>query len=85
MMNRQLLDTYGYKFWRQMAPIHLDFFMSYERWKDPMMSPKMAKDIALTKVGADLAEMDHIEQFHIRRFMEKYEQTEKFKEWIKDV
>jgi hypothetical protein len=84
MKNRQLLDTYGYKFWRQMAPIHLDFFMTYERWKDPMMSPRMAKDIALTKVGTDMSEMNGIEQFHIRRFMEKYEQTTKFMEWLKN-
>jgi uncharacterized protein (UPF0371 family) len=83
MNNNQLLDTFGYRFWRQMRELHLDFFTTYERWRDPMISPKRALQIAKTKCGIDLADVNMIEQFHIRRFMKYYVETEKFKEWIK--
>lgn len=84
MSNRQLLDTYGYRFWRQMKPLHLDFFIMYERWLNPMISPKSAQKLAHARCKKDLSEMDRIEQFHVRRFMEKYEQTSKFKEWLRN-
>tara|TARA_R110002167_G_scaffold300268_8_gene504581 strand:- start:2226 stop:2489 length:264 start_codon:yes stop_codon:yes gene_type:complete len=84
MSNRQLLDTYGYRFWRQMKPLHLDFFMTYERWLNPMISPKSALEMAKVKCYMDLSEMNSVEQFHIRRFMEKYEQSDNFKEWLKN-
>ncbi|MBT6051138.1 MAG: hypothetical protein HOG49_30430 [Candidatus Scalindua sp.] len=83
MNNKQLLDTYGYKFWRQMKPLHLDFFTMYERWRDPMMSPRLALKKAKLKCKRDLSEMGAIEDFHIRRFMKIYVETEKFKEWIR--
>lgn len=82
MKPHQLLDTFGYKMWRDMEPLHMDFFMMYEKWKNPNCSTETAFEKARCNCMIDLSEFNPIEEFHIRRFMKEYVNTTKFQEWL---
>ena len=70
-----MLDTLGYKFWRAMEPLHIDFFMMYEKWKNPKISTSDAFDKARCNCILDLSEFSASEEFQIRRFMKIYTKT----------
>ena len=66
------LDTFGNKFWNTLPyEIKLNFFIMYERWKNPQITHRNAKDKSKSSCMFAFTEFNSSEQFQIRMFCKK--------------
>lgn len=66
------LDTFGNKFWNTLPyEIKFNFFIMYERWKNPQITDKNAQDKSKINCMFAFTEFGYSEQFQIRTFCKK--------------
>lgn len=66
------LDTFGNKFWNTLPyQIKFNFFIMYERWKNPQITYKNAQDKSKINCMFTFTEFGNSEQFQIRMFCKK--------------